>query len=376
MARRLAPLPAYDYRRAVSKNPSSLRVLGIETSCDDTAAALVHLRATELPEVVAEHVTRQDAAHAPYGGIVPEIAAREHAALVDQAVEAVMQRRNWAGIDVIAATAGPGLIGGVMVGLNFAKGLSVALSKPFIAVNHLEAHALSVQLSHQLAYPYLLLLVSGGHSQLLRVTDLGEYQRLGSTIDDAAGEAFDKTAKLLGLPHPGGPALEQLAASGDETRFALPRPLSGGDRLDFSFAGLKTATARYIARDIHTDQDRADLAAGFQRAMTDCLVDRAARALAAQPDVTAFVAAGGVAANRTIRTALEAVATAQGIDFIAPPMRWCTDNAAMVALAGGLHFAKGRQSDLDTGARARWPLDAQAASRAPSIGSGRKGPKA
>lgn len=363
----------------------ALTVLGLESSCDETAAAIVRLEADGRASVLAEKVRGQNEAHAPYGGVVPEIAARAHAEVIDGLVKDVLDESGLtlAELDGIAATAGPGLIGGLMAALMTAKGLALGSGKPLIAVNHLEGHALSPRLSAPLAFPYLLLLVSGGHTQLLTVEGVGRYHRLGSTLDDAAGEAFDKTAKVMGLGFPGGPALEKMAAAGNPGRFELPTPLGHRPGFDFSFAGLKTA-ARQIWDGLEnpTDADKADLAAGMQRQIARALANRASNAMKyfmeTYPDINeyAFVVAGGVAANRTVRTALEAVAETQGFRLIAPPMKWCTDNAAMIALAGAERLRLGQTDELSAPARARWPLDARSAKLEPAIGSGRKGPKA
>jgi tRNA N6-adenosine threonylcarbamoyltransferase len=331
-------------------------ILGIESSCDETAAALV----TSGRRIVAQRVAGQEAAHRPYGGVVPEIAARAHVEILPDLIEEVLAEADvrLAEVDAIAATAGPGLIGGVMVGLVAAKGLALAAGKPLVAVNHLEGHALSPLLVEpELAFPYLLLLVSGGHCQLLSVEGLGRYRRLATTIDDAAGEAFDKTAKLLGLGYPGGPAVERMAQAGNPDTVPLPRPLLGSAEPHFSFAGLKSAVLR--ARD--SGRWRAeDIAASFQRAVVDCLVDRTARALHAVPEARALVVAGGVAANGPIRAALAALAAGRGLPFVAPPLWLCTDNAAMIAWAGALRFEAGLVDGLDAPARARWPLDPEA----------------
>jgi N6-L-threonylcarbamoyladenine synthase len=335
-------------------------VLGLESSCDETAVALVRGDRT----IVAQRIASQDAEHKPFGGVVPELAARAHADRLSPMVAAVLAEAGAAlgDVDAVAATAGPGLIGGVMVGLVTAKALAFAAQKPLVAVNHLEAHALSPRLAEPaLAFPYLLLLVSGGHCQLLLVEGVGRYRRLATTIDDAAGEAFDKTAKILGLGFPGGPAVERAAAGGDAARFALPRPLVGTAEPHFSFAGLKSAVLRaWAGLAAPDDRDRADLAAGFQAAVSDCLADRTARALARVPEATALVVAGGVAANGAIRTALARLAETHGLPFSAPPLWLCTDNAAMVAWAGAERFALGLTDGLDAPARARWPLDPEA----------------
>jgi tRNA N6-adenosine threonylcarbamoyltransferase len=331
-------------------------ILGIESSCDETAAALV----TSERRMLAHKLAGQESAHRPYGGVVPEIAARAHVEILPGLIEDVLAEADVVldEVDAIAATAGPGLIGGVLVGLVTAKGLALASGKPLIAVNHLEGHALSPMLSQpDLDFPYLLLLVSGGHCQLLSVEGLGRYRRLATTIDDAAGEAFDKTAKALGLGFPGGPAVEQAAKAGDPRSVPLPRPLVGSDEPHFSFAGLKSAVLR--ARE--TGRHRAeDIAASFQQAAIDCLVDRTARAIGRVPGATALVAAGGVAANHNVRAALTGLADANGLPFVAPPLWLCTDNAAMIAWAGALRFEAGLVDGLDAPARARWPLDPDA----------------
>lgn len=331
-------------------------ILGLESSCDETAAAIVGCDR----RIHAHALASQEREHAPYGGVVPEIAARAHVErlmpLVERALDEAQMRLS--NVDAIAATAGPGLIGGVMVGLVTGKALSHATGKPLIAVNHLEGHALSPRLANAaLAYPYLLLLVSGGHCQLLAVDGVGRYRRLATTIDDAAGEAFDKSAKLLGLGYPGGPALEKLAMTGNATAVALPRPLLGSAEPHFSFAGLKSAVARAVASGAH---DNADIAASFQNAVVDCLIDRTRRALNAAGPVTALVVAGGVAANGAIRAALERLAASANLPFFAPPLWLCTDNAAMIAWAGAERLAAGFTDPLDTPARPRWPLDPEA----------------
>ena len=327
-------------------------LLGLESSCDDSAAALV----TSDRRILAQAVVGQNAAHQPYGGVVPEIAARAHVEILPGLIRQVLGEagKSVADVDAIAATAGPGLIGGVMVALLAGKGLALAAGKPLVAVNHLEGHALSPRLvDPDLSFPYLLLLVSGGHCQLLEVRGVGDYRRLATTIDDAAGEAFDKAAKLLGLPYPGGPAIEALAAQGDSRAVPLPRPLLGSPEPHFSFAGLKSAVQRAAATGEHRP---ADIAASFQQAVVDCLVDRTARALATS-DAPTLVVAGGVAANRAIRDALARLAADHGRGFSVPPAWLCTDNAAMIAWAGAERFAAGLTDPLDVPARARWPLD-------------------
>lgn len=326
-------------------------VLGIESSCDETAAALV----TTGRVILAQRIASQDAEHAPYGGVVPEIAARAHVERLAPMIEAVLADAgaDLRDCDAIAATAGPGLIGGVMVGLVTAKALAMASAVPLIAVNHLEGHALSPRLADPgLEFPYALLLVSGGHCQILRVDGVGQYRRIATTIDDALGEAFDKTAKILGLGFPGGPAVERLAQQGDPRAVPLPRPLKGNAEPHFSFAGLKSAVLRASESGQYTD---ADIAASFQQAALDCVLDRLTRALDAMEPVPALVVAGGVAANQRIRTALEELAETRGMRFVAPPLALCTDNAAMIAWAGCERL--GQSDPLDFVARPRWPLD-------------------
>ncbi|WP_306118997.1 MULTISPECIES: tRNA (adenosine(37)-N6)-threonylcarbamoyltransferase complex transferase subunit TsaD [unclassified Roseitalea] len=357
-------------------------VLGIETSCDETAAAVVRA-AKNAPsgEILANVVYSQFAEHAAFGGVVPEIAARAHVEKLDGVIAGALERAEtgWDRIDAVAATAGPGLIGGLIVGTMTAKAIAMARGKPFVAVNHLEGHALTPRLTDGLAFPYLLLLVSGGHTQMLLVRGLGDYERWATTIDDALGEAFDKTAKLLGLPYPGGPQVEARAARGDPARFDLPRPLRGEARPDFSFSGLKTAL-RQRAGELGTlgDTDIDDLCASFQAAVVDTLEDRVTRSLQryrneiSAPNPT-LVVAGGVAANGAIRSMLEALCRVHGFAFFAPPMALCADNAAMIAWAGLEHFRQGARTPLDAPPRPRWPLDEAAA---PLIGAGRKGAKA
>jgi N6-L-threonylcarbamoyladenine synthase len=330
-------------------------ILGLESSCDDSAAALV----TSDRRILAQAVVGQTQAHQPYGGVVPEIAARAHVEILPQLIERVLgeAKLKIGDVDAIAATAGPGLIGGVMVALLAGKGLALAARKPLVAVNHLEGHALSPRLvDPDLGFPYLLLLVSGGHCQLLEVRGIGDYGRLATTIDDAAGEGFDKAAKLLGLGYPGGPAVEALAEGGDANAVPLPRPLVGSGEPHFSFAGLKSAVQRAVASN---EFRREDIAASFQQAVVDCLVDRTRLALG-KTAAPALVVAGGVAANQAIRSALAELARAQGRRFSVPPAWLCTDNAAMIAWAGAERFAAGLTDGLDAPARARWPLDESA----------------
>lgn len=341
-------------------------VLGIESSCDESAAALVDADR----RIVAQRIASQDAAHRPYGGVVPEIAARAHAEVLAPLIGAVLEEAGvaLADLDAVAGTAGPGLIGGVMVGLVTAKALAMAGDRPLLAINHLEGHALSPRLADpDLAFPYLLLLVSGGHCQILEVRAIGDYRRIATTIDDALGEAFDKTAKILGLGYPGGPAVERLAAGGDAGAVPLPRPLLGSAEPHFSFAGLKSAVLRAYQAGVHAP---ADLAAAFQQAAIDCVIDRTRRALtgtgagAGVGPMTTLVVAGGVAANRRLRAALEGLAEEAGLRFSAPPAALCTDNAAMIAWAGQERLLAGMAGPdgdpLDIAARPRWPLDARA----------------
>ncbi|MGE0742187.1 MAG: tRNA (adenosine(37)-N6)-threonylcarbamoyltransferase complex transferase subunit TsaD [Hyphomonadaceae bacterium] len=360
-----------------------LTILGIETSCDETAAAVLRLDEAG-PRVLSDIVLGQASQHAPYKGVVPEIAARAHVEGLDGTIAAAMRDAGlaFADLDGVAATAGPGLIGGVMVGLMAGKAIALAHDKPLIAVNHLEGHALSPRLAERGAtFPYLLLLVSGGHCQFIAVLDVGVYRRLGSTTDDALGEAFDKLAKLLDLGFPGGPLVEMAAQNGDPARFALPRPLLGRPGCDFSFAGLKTACAREVERlGVLSAQDKADLCASFQAAVFDIVEDRTGHAMQAFDPIYGargrLVAAGGVAANGGLRARLEALAEARNYDFVAPPLKWCTDNAAMIALAGAERLRLGFSDDLSFPARPRWPLDDEAARLRPSHKPGRKGAKA
>jgi len=333
-------------------------VLGIESSCDESAAAVLDGEGAILAEAV---LSQQD--HAAFGGVVPEIAARAHLAHLPGLVSQVMAQAGltYAGLGGVAATVGPGLIGGLIVGAGLGKGIAMAHGTPFVGVNHLEAHALTARLPGLggAAFPYLLLLVSGGHCQLVEVRGVGEYARLGGTIDDAVGEAFDKVAKMLGLGWPGGPALERLAAGGDPRRFALPRPMLGRAGADFSFSGLKTAVAQLVSgfpQGALTARDAADIAAGFQAAVTDVLADRVEHALAMMPDVGLLVAAGGVAANQAIRARLAELAAARGVRLTVPPIRLCGDNAVMVAWAGIERLRQGLASDLGAPPRPRWPL--------------------
>jgi N6-L-threonylcarbamoyladenine synthase len=357
----------------------SLTVLGIESSCDDTAAAVLRGR-----EILSSVVWGQTALHADFGGVVPEIAARAHAERLDLCVEAALEQAGISlrDLDGIAVTAGPGLIGGLLAGVMLAQGLAAATGLPMVGVNHLAGHALTPVLTDGLAPPYLMLLVSGGHCQFLVVGADMSFRRLGGTIDDAPGEAFDKIAKLLGLPQPGGPAVEQTARSGDATRFPMPRPLLDRPGCDLSFSGLKTALLRardatVAARGGLTEQDRADLCAAFQTAVRDILVEKTRRALDQFRQLTgarpALAVAGGVAANGTIRAGLQALCDSAGATFAAPPLALCTDNAAMIAWAGMDRLSRGDRDGPDLAVRPRWPLDAAAT---PMLGAGRKGAKA
>ena len=340
-------------------------VLGIETSCDETAAAVV----CDDRTILSNRVLSQIEEHRPYGGVVPEVAARSHLDHLDTIVKDAMAEAglDYDALDAIAATGGPGLIGGVMVGVMAAKGIALTTERPFVAVNHLEAHALSARLSDDIAFPYLLLLVSGGHCQLLCVEGVGAYRRLGTTIDDALGEAFDKTAKMLGLGYPGGPAVEQTALGGDPERFALPRPMIRQAGCNFSFSGLKTSVRQTVEKlppGKLLDQDVADLCAGFQAAAGDVLANRCRHAIVEfrklHPQGNTLVVAGGVAANAYLRNRLQALCEGEEMKLAIPPQHLCTDNGAMVAWAGIERFRLGRSDGLDFSPRPRWPLDPNA----------------
>jgi len=352
-------------------------VLGIESSCDETAAAIVN----DKREILGQALLSQQE-HKAFGGVVPEVAARAHLEHIDEIITETAQNAGieLKDIDAVAAASGPGLIGGVVVGVMAAKALSIALKKPFVAVNHLEGHALCARLSNDVRYPYLLLLVSGGHCQILVVKDVGEYERLGTTIDDAAGEAFDKVAKMLGLGYPGGPLLEKAALLGDEKRFELPRPLIGSKDCNLSFSGLKTAVRKIIEShapdgDIKNakipQKDVSDISASFQFAATDCLVRKLKKAIgifkAKYPEGQHLVVSGGVAANTYLRNKLKELANDSKLIFAAPPIKFCTDNGVMIAWAGLERFQKGYISPLDFKPRPRWPLD-EFASKAAGAG--------
>lgn len=357
-------------------------ILGIESSCDETAAAVLRRNLDGTTDILSSIIASQDEDHAPFGGVVPEIAARAHINKIDAIITQAIDHAEigYEQLSAIAATSGPGLIGGVIAGLMSAKGLSMSLDIPLIAVNHLEGHALSPRLAAPCDFPYLLLLVSGGHTQLLAVRGLGDYERLGSTVDDAAGEAFDKTAKVMGLGFPGGPAVERIARGGDPQSIPLPRPFRGKDHADFSFAGLKTAVARAYDASDKSYQTKADIAASFQKAVCDVLYERTAQAMTMFEEGIntppyRFVVAGGVAANLSIRSTLEHLCEQRGYTLLAPPLKFCTDNAAMIALAGLEHYLVGNYDPLDVKARPRWPLDQAAARHNPASGFGKKGPK-
>ena len=341
-------------------------VLGIETTCDETAAAVVRKRPEGGGEILANEVMSQIAEHAAYGGVVPEIAARAHVDYLDHLIRRALARADvtLARIDAVAAAAGPGLIGGLLVGLTTGKALAWAAGKPFVAVNHLEAHALTARMTDNLAFPYIVLLVSGGHTQLLDVRGVGDYRRLGSTIDDAIGEAFDKVGKLLGLPYPGGPNVERAALEGDPARFDLPRPMLGRPDPDFSLSGLKTAVRNEAARLAPLSKTTvADLCASFQSAVVDVIIDRTRAALRVSREggtrPEALVVAGGVAANAVIRRALARFCGESGLRLVLPPPELCTDNGAMIAWAGIERMERGAPDDLSVAARPRWPLDAR-----------------
>ncbi|EAQ03008.1 O-sialoglycoprotein endopeptidase, putative [Pseudooceanicola batsensis HTCC2597] len=360
----------------------SFTILGLESSCDDTGAAVVR-GVPGAATILSSVVEGQNSLHEAFGGVVPEIAARAHAERIDVVAEHALAKAGvrLTEIDAIAVTAGPGLIGGVMSGVMCAKGIAAGAGLPLVGVNHLAGHALTSRLTDGIGYPYLTLLVSGGHCQFILVRGCDRFDRLGGTIDDAPGEAFDKTARLLALPQPGGPSVEAEAARGDPARFRFPRPLLDREGCDMSFSGLKTAVLRMrdtvMEGNRLTARDRADLCAGFQAAAVDVLAEKTRRALALYlddaPGDPVLSVAGGVAANRAVRAGLETVCDTLGVRFTAPPLSLCTDNGAMIAYAGLERFAAGRQDAMDLAARPRWPLDA---GRAGMLGSGKKGPKA
>lgn len=345
-----------------------MRVLGIETTCDETAAAVVSDRlGGQGGEILSNEVFSQIAQHAAYGGVVPEIAARAHIDVLDRLIVRALAnaKLELKDVDAIAAAAGPGLIGGVLVGLTAAKGLALAAGKPFIAVNHLEAHALTARLTDFLEFPYLALLISGGHTQLVAVRGVGDYRRLGSTVDDAAGEAFDKVAKMMGLPYPGGPHIETIAQQGDPHRFDFPRPMLGRGGADFSLSGLKTAVRQEILKiGTLSEQDQKDLAASFQAAIVDVIVDRVRGGVRmfseGEGRPSGLVIGGGVAANGAIRRALTRLCAESGLRFVSPPGHLCSDNGAIIAWAGLERLKRGFTSDLGFAPRPRWPLDAMA----------------
>lgn len=361
-------------------------ILGIESSCDETAASVLKRNKDGSVQILSSIVASQDAEHAPFGGVVPEIAARAHMQKLDMIIDRAVTKAkvDYKDLSAVAATSGPGLIGGVIAGLLSAKGLAMSLDIPLIAVNHLEGHALSPRLAGTCDFPYLLLLISGGHTQLLSVKGLGDYQRLGSTVDDAAGEAFDKTAKVMGLGFPGGPNVERTAKKGNPKAVSLPRPFRGKDHADFSFAGLKTAVARAYDASDKTAASKADIAASFQQAVCDVLTERTGKAMTMfrkelgpnkESGPQRFVIAGGVASNTQIRTALDKLCAENDFTLLAPPLKYCTDNAAMIALAGAEHYVRGNFDTYAVKARPRWPLDAASAKNNPASGFGKRGPK-
>ena len=343
-----------------------LTVLGIESSCDETAVSIVRLNNEFDGEILSNIVFSQIDEHLPYGGVVPEIASRSHVEslgpLIDKALnEASLKLNN---IDGIAATAGPGLVGGLIVGLTTAKGISLGAGIPLVGVNHLEGHALTPLLTNKVSFPYVLLLISGGHTQLILVKNLGEYIQLGTTLDDAVGEAFDKAAKFLGLGYPGGPALEKISKKGSNVRFNFPRPLLKSHDCNFSFSGLKTSLIREV-KEIEplTENDLADIASSYQQAIIDCLREKSSRAISIAKEeykdlnINYFVAAGGVASNKAIGKSLNELALRNNMEFVAPPIKFCTDNAAMIAWAGGLRLLNGQKDSLEISVKSRWPLN-------------------
>ncbi len=352
-----------------------MQILGIETSCDETAASVVTRDSDGKPELLSNVVLSQIDEHSEFGGVVPEIAARAHLSAMDHIVSQALAEADTdlSKIDGIGVTAGPGLVGGLMVGLMTAKALSASRDIPYLGINHLEGHALTARLTDNVEYPYLLLLVSGGHSQIVRVDGLGDYTRLATTIDDAVGEAFDKTAKLLGLGFPGGPNVEKAAQHGDAERFKFPMPLRGQDTLNMSFSGLKTAIRTQAQKLVPLkEQDVADLCASMQKTVAEILSNRCERAMAQSEGINTLVVAGGVAANSEIRQRLETLCEQHSYRLIAPPLKLCTDNAAMIAWAALERFEQGEKSNMDLAPRSRWPLDGDTQT---VIGSGRKGAK-
>jgi N6-L-threonylcarbamoyladenine synthase len=337
-----------------------MKILGIETSCDETAASVVQDSKNLEDRILSNIVLSQTDEHEPYGGVVPEIAARAHLNYLHGIIKKALKEADVTleELDAIAVTGGPGLIGGVLVGVMMAKAMAMALRKPFIAVNHLEGHALTPRLSHNLQFPYLLLLASGGHCQFLEVLGVGQYKLLGTTIDDAAGEAFDKVAKLMNIDYPGGPTMERLAKMGNPDRFILPRPLKGREGCDLSFSGLKTAARVLIQKQSNiSSEDIADMCASFQKAVAESLAERAQHAIKmASSPITHLVVSGGVAANQTIRQYLQEVSTINNLEFVAPPLKLCTDNAAMIAWVGMERFKLNQTDDLSFAPRPRWPL--------------------
>lgn len=337
-----------------------MNIIGIESSCDETAIAIVNDQKQILSHVIASHID----SHAKYGGVVPELASRNHLDAIKMVFDKALSDSTLTmeQIDAIAVTSGPGLIGGLLVGVMFAKGLALRCNKPIIGINHLEAHALTARLTNEVRFPYLMLLVSGGHCQILEVLGVGQYKKLGSTRDDAVGEAFDKVAKMIGLPYPGGPAIEKLAVNGDKKAVKLPVPILKENPYDFSFSGLKTAVRRHIeSKESLSDQDVADLCASFQDVVTRVLIDRMKNAaehfVDMNPAAKQVVIAGGVAANQYIKNALSEAMTEFGLEVITPPIKLCTDNGVMVAWAGLEHFRLGNISNIEFEPRSRWPLE-------------------
>lgn len=371
-------------KHSLAQANEPILLLGIESSCDETAASILRQDGLGKIDILSSIIASQDEEHAPFGGVVPEIAARAHVQKMDQIIDQAIVKADidYADLSAIAATSGPGLIGGVITGLLSAKGLAMSLDVPLLSINHLEGHALSPRLAAEVPFPYLLLLVSGGHTQLLGVLGVGQYFRIGSTVDDAIGEAFDKTAKVMGLGFPGGPAVERLAKAGDPNSYKFPRPFAGKNHANFSLAGLKTSVARAYDSSDKSETTKANIAASFQQAVCDVITDRMQKAIPEflsniddrEPPYRCVVA-GGVAANQAIRSALDDVCQSNGFSLFAPPLRFCTDNAAMIALAGIERYRMGDFADMSVKARPRWPLDEKAAAHNPASGFGKKGPK-